>query len=72
MNALGHRKEVEPFIAERFSQAIPILHSVVGANMGENAFGGAEIYARLSISADRRLVGFEVGLIRGAINILYD
>jgi hypothetical protein len=45
------------------------LHRFFGANMGDNALGGAQFDARLSIRANGILIDFELGIIRRAENI---
>jgi hypothetical protein len=70
MSSLGHRKEVKPFITERFSHTIPILHGVIGANMFDNTLRSTEINAGLCIGVHGRLICFEVRFIRGTVDIL--
>jgi len=56
-------------VAERLSQAIPVLYSFRGADVFNNALGCTQIDARLSVRSCRSLVGREVRLVCRAVDI---
>jgi hypothetical protein len=63
---------VELLVTKCISQAIPILHRLRSTNVGDNALGGTQFDARLSIRVNGSLIGFELGFIRRAANTCND
>ena len=60
------------FVTKGMSEAVPVLHSICGSDMGDNAFGGAQVDAGPSKSTDDSLEGIELALISRAADTFQD